>query len=123
VTGIDRIEASVVRRGQELAVYRVYRGDPTVASFMSSFSRRRPPRGWESRNVLIQMGLSTFLRLDGAEAVATRFPVIGDHVACLVLRHGCGFAFAHTGPRGHVTIWGRPLQLLAAVIETTPIEF
>jgi hypothetical protein len=113
----------VVRRGEELTLYRVCHGDPTAASFMSSFARHRPPRGWESRNVLIQMGLSTFERRDSAEAVARRFPIIGDHVARLVLRHGRGFAYAYTGTRGHVTIWGRPLQLLAAVIETTPIEF
>jgi hypothetical protein len=123
VAGIDRIEVSVVRRGEELTLYRVCRGDAGLASFVSSFARHRPPRGWESRNVLIQMGLSTFQRRDRAEAVARRFPIIGDHVARLVLEQGWGFAYAHTGPRGHVTVWGRPLQLLAAVIETTPIEF
>jgi hypothetical protein len=61
VTGLDRIEVSVIRRGDELTLYRVCGGDASVASFVSSFAR--------------------------------------------------------------VTVWGRPLQLLAAVIEETPIEF
>jgi hypothetical protein len=76
----------------------------------------------ERRNVLIQMGLSTFVRPAQAEAIAQRFPTVGDQVARLVLRHGFGFAYAHTGARGHVTVWGRPLQLVAAVVETTRIE-
>jgi hypothetical protein len=72
--------------------------------------------------VLIHMGLSTFVRRAQAEAVARQFPALGDHVARVVLRHGFGFAYARTGTRGHLTVWGRPLQLVEAVVETTRIE-
>jgi hypothetical protein len=89
-----------------LTLYRVSRADgELIESFVSSYARNRPPRAWETRNVLIQMGLSTFVRRRQAEGVARRFPTIGDHVARLVLRHGYGIAYARTGPSGHVTIW------------------
>jgi hypothetical protein len=126
MAGIERIEVAVVRPDELLELFRVCRGDAGetfVESFVSSYERGSPPRGWEARNVLIQMGLSTFWRREQAEATARRFPVIGDHVARLVLRHGSGFAYARTGSRGHVTIWGRPLQLVEAVADITPIEF
>jgi hypothetical protein len=125
MAGIERIEVATVRPDELLELFRVCRGDDPafVESFTSSYQRGSPPRGWETRNVLIQMGLSAFWRREHAEELARRFPVIGDRVARLELQHGWGFAYARTGSRGHMTIWGRPLQLVNAVADTTPIEF
>jgi hypothetical protein len=128
VAGIERIQAFVLKPGDEpLTLFRVCRvpeGDPElIESFTSSYESNRPPRGWEERNVLIHMGLSMFVRKGQAEETARRFPVIGEHVACVSLRHGHGFAYARTGSTGHMTIWGRPLQLVAGVAEITPIDF
>jgi hypothetical protein len=125
---IERIEAFVLKPGDEpLTLFRVCRvpeGDPElIDSFTSSYEADRPPRGWEERNILIHLGLSMFVRQDQAEETARRFPMIGEHVARVTLRHGHGFAYARTGSAGHMTIWGRPLQLMAAVAEINPIDF
>ena len=105
VAGIDRIEVSVLRPGDTLTLYRVCHIDvELVEAFMSSYTANRPLRGCETRNVVIQKGLSTFVRRAQAEAVARRFPAIGDHLARLVLRDGLA-SRTRVQARGHVTIW------------------
>jgi hypothetical protein len=39
VTGIDRIEVSIIHPGDELTLYRVCRDAASSASFVSSFAR------------------------------------------------------------------------------------
>jgi hypothetical protein len=128
VAGIERITVSLVGDDEgPLTLFRVCHvstsGAVLADSFRSNYERDRPPRGWEARNVLIQMGLSMFVREPQAEGTARRFPKIGDHVARVELHPGFGTAYAPTGPPGHMTIWGRPLELVAAVVDIAPIAF
>lgn len=56
------------------------------------------------------MGISAYLNEDVAHETAQRFAKLGDWVARLAMEHGNGFNFAHTGHRGHLTLWGDPIQ-------------
>jgi hypothetical protein len=90
--------------------------------FVSSFARDRPPRGLEQRSVLIQMGISFFETAGQAAAVALRYPKIGNFVARVELPLGHGICYADTGPPGHLTIWGRPLQLADAIADVRAVS-
>jgi hypothetical protein len=88
-----------------------------AACFTSSFVRDRPPRGMERRSVVIQMGISLFESPEQAAGVARRFPVIGGLIALVRMESGHGFCWADTGPPGHMTVWGRPLQFVAGIVD------
>jgi len=127
MAGITEIVVATVTAERAVEAYRIVHGSsPTDArvleSLRSNYERDRPPRGWEQRNVVIQMGISMFVRRTQAEGTARRFPVIGDHIAQIRLEQGFGFALARTGPPGHLTVWGRPLQLLGAIVDISPID-
>lgn len=110
----------------ELVVFRIVQAgspqDPTIIeSLRSNYERGVAPRGAEASSALIQMGLSTYLARQKAAAIARRWPKIGGYVSELRLRAEHGIWFAATGEPGHVTIWGRPLQLLACVADIMPV--
>jgi hypothetical protein len=115
-----------VSSGETLDLFRIVKtdqqDDALAASFTSSFALDRPPRGWEQRSVVIQMGLSMFERTSQAASTARRFPIIGSFVARVRLTPNLGFGTADTGPPGHVTVWGRPLQLVAAVVDISSVD-
>ena len=111
----------------EMVVFRIVRGaspqDPeVVAGFHSNYHRGFDPRGAEVANALVHMGLSTYRTSERAAAIARRWPRIGDHIAVLRLRPDHGIWFAATGEPGHITVWGRPLQLLDCVADILRIE-
>lgn len=76
----------------------------------------------ERRAIVIQMGLSMFERADDAAVVARRFPAIGSLVARLVLEPGHGFCWAKTGPSGHLTVWGRALEFVQAIVAIEAVD-
>jgi hypothetical protein len=98
------------------------RGAPGVLeSLRSNYERDARPRGLEIESALIHFGLSMFVTFEAAAARATRWPKLGTHLAHLRLQPGNGFHIAETGPRPHRTVWGRPLQLLACVVDILPV--
>ena len=111
----------------ETVVFRIVRGasaqDPEVVEGLhSNYRRGFEPRGGEVANALVHMGLSTYHARQRAAGIAERWPRIGDHIAELRLRPEHGIWFAATGEPGHVTVWGRPLQLLGCIADILPIE-
>lgn len=128
MASIESLEVVVVPPGGTIELFRIVRSSriqqaAVINSFRSNYELNRPPRGVEDRVALIQMGLSMFRRWSQAEGTARRFPAIGDHVARVSLGAGRGFAYADTGPPGHVTVWGRPVQLMKAVVDIKPVSF
>ncbi len=67
------------------------------------------------------MGLSMYLTQEMAMETARRYPKIGRFIARLRLGPGYGFNLAPTHQPGHLTVWGRPLQLKEAVADIVPI--
>jgi hypothetical protein len=112
---------------QPVLVYRivkdVHRGDPAMLeSFRSNYERGAHPRGIEVESALIHFGLSMYLEREMAAATARHWPRLGRHLAEVELVPGTGSCWAHTGQPGHITVWGRPLQLLACVADILPVE-
>jgi hypothetical protein len=96
--------------------------DPEVIdSFRSNYELGARPRGLEIESMLIHLGLSMHLKREMAAATARRWQRTGRHIAEVQLQSDCGFCWAHTGHPGHITVWGRPLQLLDCVIDILPI--
>jgi hypothetical protein len=122
----DRIVVVGVDEREALELFRIVKTDQQVAalaeSFTSSFALDRPPRGRERHAAVIQMGVSMFRRPAQAAATARRFPKIGGFLARVHLTSGRGFGTADTGPPGHMTVWGRPLQLMAAVVDISSVD-
>lgn len=110
----------------EVVVFRIVQAGSAqdlaiLASLRSNYERGVAPRGAEVSSALIQMGLSTYRAREKAAAIARRWPKIGGYTAELRLRPEHGLWFAATGEPGHITIWGRPLQLLACVTDTMAV--
>jgi hypothetical protein len=111
----------------ETIVFRIVRGGSPqnpefIAGLNSNYGRGFAPRGAEMSSALVHMGLSTYLVRDRAAGIARRWPRIGDHIAELRLRPEHGIWLAPTGEPGHITVWGRPLQLLACVADILPVD-
>jgi hypothetical protein len=107
-------------------VYRIVKGvhreDPdTLDSFRSNYELDAQPRGLELESALIHMGLSMYLTLEMATATALRWPRIGGHIAKVHLEPHNGFCYAATAQSGHLTVWGRPLQLMACIADILPV--
>lgn len=127
MSSIDELLVRAIDPGRLLTLFRIVRAPELdspelVASFASSFALDRPPRGVEQRLVILQMGISMFERASQAAGVARRFPAIGGWLARVQLREGAGTCVARTGPPGHLTVWGRPLQLVEAVVDIRPVH-
>lgn len=121
---IELTAHAVVR---ETVVFRIVRGaspqDPEVVEGLHfNYRRGFDPRGIEVANALVHMGISTYRARPKAVGIAQRWPRIGDHIAELRLRPEHGIWFADTGEPGHVTVWGRPLQLLDCVADILPVD-
>jgi hypothetical protein len=106
--------------------FRIVRGvhfsDPDMLdSFRSNYELGARPRGLEVESALIYMGLSMYLKREMAVATARRWQHIGQLIAEVQLEPGSGFCWAHTGHPGHMTVWGRPLQLLDCVTDILQI--
>jgi hypothetical protein len=111
---------------ESLTAYRIVKGihrsDPVMLDvFRSNYERDARPRGLEVESAVIHFGLSMYLERDMATATARRWPRLGRHLAVVQLPPGNGFCWAHTAQPGHVTVWGRPLQLLACIADILPV--
>jgi hypothetical protein len=89
-------------------------------SFRSNYELGAPPRSLEFESMLIHLGLSMYLKAEMAIATALRWPRIGQHVAEVHLEPNNGFCYAATAQHGHLTVWGRPLQLVACISDILP---
>jgi hypothetical protein len=118
-----RTRSLIVHRADEAVVaFRIVkgmnRGDPaTLDSLRSNYELGARPRGLEIESTIIHLGLSMYLTFEMAAATAQRWPRIGRRVAEVHLQPENGFCYADTAQPGHVTVWGRPLQLLACVVD------
>lgn len=111
--------------GIELELFRIVKTDVAgdlLDCFTSSFALDRPPRGWEQRSTVIHMGLSMFERPRQASATAHRYPQLGSYIARVHLAAQHGFGVARTGPPGHMTVWGRPLEFFHGVVEISSVD-
>jgi hypothetical protein len=97
--------------------------DPAVLDGLrSNYDRGIAPRGAEASSALIHMGLSMYQEQSRAIDIAQRWPRIGGYVAEMHLRPEHGIWFAATGEPGHLTVWGRQLQLLACVADILEVD-
>jgi hypothetical protein len=113
--------------GEELRVFRIVRVEDVTApelveSFRSHAELGLPPRTVEAAHPVIYEGISVFDSLEAATATARKFPRIGRHVAELRITHGLGVRYLRWGARGHLTLWGDPIKLSGAVVDTIPID-
>ncbi|MGH2873734.1 MAG: hypothetical protein ACRDL5_14890 [Solirubrobacteraceae bacterium] len=88
----------------------------------SNYDRGITPRGAEASSALIHMGLSMYRERSRAIDIAQRWPRIGGYVAEMHLRPEHGIWLAATGEPGHLTVWGRQLQLLACVADILGVD-
>jgi hypothetical protein len=105
--------------GRTLRLYRIVKTpDPEDPEFLDSlrshYELGHHPPG-PPRPAVLHMGLSMYRDMVDAIGTARRWPVIGEHLATLVLWAGRGFNIADTGHPGHVTVWGDPESLRAHV--------
>lgn len=120
--------------GEELRVYHLLTGEAIVYrvvrtereddldNFRSAYQLGSPPpRRVQKQSAPIWMALSALRTLQAAEARALQFPKLGDHVATLDLQAGQGFAVAETIEPGHLSVWGDPFKLRAAVVDLYPV--
>jgi hypothetical protein len=110
------------RLNEPMVAYRIIKGahrddQAMLDSFRSNYELGAHPRGLEVESALIHLGLSMYLRLEMAAATAHRWPQIGRHIAEVGLEPGNGFYYANTAQLGHITVWGRPPQLLTCIAD------
>lgn len=123
--GEPSITVYEVTGGLTLTVYRVVRSgnkeDPVlVNSLRSHYELGHEPPG-PVRPAALSMGLSTYLAIDSARDTATKWPQIGSYVAKLALKEGKGFNWAMTIHPQHITVWGDPVKLAAAVVDIVEV--
>jgi hypothetical protein len=104
-------------------LYRALRDSQTdIGSFNSNFAKGKRPRGIELRSTPVWMSISMFTSPSALESRMRRFSQLGSFIAEMRLEAGKGFAIAQTGAPGHVSVWGDPAMLDAAVIEVYPLD-
>lgn len=111
---------------EELVVYRIVNEpDPDAPRFVESFRSHAeldlPPRGRELSHPLVYEGISVFDTAEAAAETARRFPRLGSHVAELHVGPATDARYFSWGARGHLTLWGEPLKLAGATVDTIPV--
>lgn len=135
----DAVRRQELAEGQTLEVFRLVHvsepgDDALVEDMKSNAAKGKPARAREARHPEIHRGVSVYKTYDQAAVrrrrIAARLteqgldePVaIGDYVARLALV-GPGVGYEDRDePDGHMTIWGKPLRLMAAVTDVYPAE-
>lgn len=113
--------------GQDFHVFRIVRCDNTddpvfLNSLRSHYELGEEPRKVERDAAVLHVGISAYLEAGVAKETAKRWSKLGDYVARILLTHGNGFNFAHTGHPLHLTLWGDPVKLCDAVVDISGIE-
>jgi hypothetical protein len=112
--------------GNAFDVFRIVRTDESddpvlLNSFRSNYELGGEPRRVERSSTVIHMGISVYTDGDVARETAERFPKLGDFIARLDLQPGHGFNYSPTGHPLHLTMWGDPVKLAAAVADIYPV--
>jgi hypothetical protein len=107
-------------------------GDPAMVNeFRSDREAGKRPFSREKAFPELQDGMSTFGTLEAARAQWDRIQQaagrrgqkveLGDYIAAVRLQPDCGFSLEDLSePDQHLTIWGDPATLAAAVCRTYP---
>lgn len=111
---------------EELVVFRIVKDpDPEAPGYVESFKSHAeldlPPRGPELSHPLVYEGISAYDTADAAAETARKYPVLGSHVAELHVGPGTEARYFWWGARGHLTLWGEPLKLAGATVDTIPV--
>lgn len=117
-----RLTVLDLRPGQDVPVFRIVRSDSPedpvfLNSLRSHYELSEEPRKVERRSAVLHMGISVYVNSNDALRTVRRWPKLGDYVARLDLRADMGFNYAHTGPPGHLTLWGDPVKLRDATVD------
>ncbi len=112
----------VWRLAERLTTFRIVKTDRAydpllLESFKSNYELGRNPRRAEIDFAPTHMGISVYLGQERALSTARAFPKIGEYVARVQLEPEMGAAFALTAEPGHLTVWGRPLQLIRGLVD------
>ena len=94
---------------------------PTLEDFTSRAARGKPPHSDDPRILRLEEGISVFVTLAQARAVARRFPVLGGSIAEIVIPDGFPVNIERTGGKGHHTIWGDPADIQRWVTSIYPV--
>lgn len=100
-------------------------GDPALPdSFRSQYEEGLAPRYRQTQHTATHMAVSFWRNEETCRVLAKRFPKHGSHIARVNLTSGYGFDYLdpslETDPQ-HLTIWGLPERLAAAVVAIVPV--
>jgi hypothetical protein len=123
----ELVEPVGIAQDEELVVYRVVPTQDTdsedfLRSFMSHRALGLPPRGPETDSLLIYDGISVYDRREAAIETGRRYSALGRYVAQLKIGADDGITYFRWGPPSHLTLWGEPLKLILAVVDTIVID-
>lgn len=119
---LRRIDVQVLESEQRLFRISHARDDEAFLECLRShYELQRPPRGPEHRAAVIHMALSMFDSREIARQLAVRVPKLGGHIATVDLRPDLGICIAKTGGPAHWSVWGRPAQLEACIVDVEQV--
>lgn len=119
-------ELETLTGDEELVVFRVVQEpDPASSAYVDSFRSHAdldlPPRGPELSHPLVYEGISVFDAVEAATETARKFPRLGGHVAKLRIDANTDVRYFRWGAHGHLSLWGDPLKLAGATVDTMPV--
>jgi hypothetical protein len=106
-------------------LYRIVLTDPpTLQDFTTDAAMGRPPPSQHPDAIRLADGLSAYATLAQARNKARVYPWLGRYVAMLDIPTISSIRFERTlpGSRGHHTVWGDPIELLACVVSVVPSQ-
>lgn len=100
--------------------------DPALPdSFRSHYEEGLKPRYHQTQHAAIHMAVSFWRDEEMCRVLAKSYPQHGSHIARVHLTSGNGFNYLdpslEMNPR-HLTVWGGPGRLAAAVVAIVPVE-
>jgi hypothetical protein len=101
-----------LERGDGRPLFRLIHGEESSPEdWRSHYENKHRPLEAEMACAAVYMGVSMWSQPEVAQALAKKYPRIGDHLAVVRLNGEIGIWFAATNTEGHYTVWGRPSDL------------